>query len=57
MAGPIPQIEGVDVHPLGVQYMISTGVPKDTETTGDRLERLRPVLLSAEQQTDQVMVK
>jgi hypothetical protein len=57
MAGPIPQIEGVDVHPLGVQYMISTGVPKDTETTGDRLERLWPVLLSAEQQTDQVVVK
>jgi hypothetical protein len=37
--------------------MISTGIPKDTQTAGDRLERLRPVLLGAEQQSDQVAVK
>jgi hypothetical protein len=49
VASRVTQVEGMDVHSLGIQYMISAGVGEDTETAGDRLERFWPILLGTEQ--------
>jgi hypothetical protein len=52
MAGPIPQIEGVDAHSFRVQNMINTGVLENANPARYGLESLRPVLLGTKQQPD-----
>jgi hypothetical protein len=48
------QVEGFDTDAFGLQGVLLSGVLERSEPTGDRLERPRPVLLHAEEESDEV---